>query len=324
MLGREAAEVEKKVLIVVVSLIVAFAVGSLFGFGYYQFTRGPAIVRATPLEPSPPTESLPSQLEATENKNLPDTNNHVSELPVSEQSPEPVLPPTEPVAEEQTVVQAQDEQQENQIKEEKVAYITIDDGPHPQNTPAILAILEEFDVKATFFVLGTEVEKYPELIEQIRQAGHAIGNHTYNHIYHETYASDDSFWNSVQKTEEVLLELTGEKPILIREPGGRFRTDPEKQQMVRDKGYGLIHWNIDSYDSRHPIPDAETIFNNVKRQAQKEHLWPAMVLLFHETGGHQSTVEALPLVIQYLKDKGFSFKTLAEMEMEAMANLPKP
>lgn len=99
---------------------------------------------------------------------------------------------------------------------------------------------------------------------------------------------------------------------------------PEKQQMVREEGYGLIHWNIDSYDSRSPIPDAKTIFSNVQRQAEKAHLWPAMVMLFHDGGGHKSTVEALPTIIEYLMDEGFSFKTIEEMDAKTMANLPRP
>lgn len=328
--GKGAADIGKKIFIVVASLIVAFLVGSLFGFGYYQITRGPAIVSATPLEPSPSTKSLTSPLEAPDNTNEPDAKVEELEEPVnSEQLPDNFIPTDEQGTQKDTSpatndVTEKNEEQENQVNEEKVAYITIDDGPHPKNTPAILAILEDFGIKATFFVLGTEAEKYPELIEQIYEAGHAIGNHTYNHIYKDTYASDESFWQSVQKTENIILDLIGEKPVLIREPGGRFLLEPEKQQMVRDRGYGLVHWNIDSYDSRSPVPDAETIFNNVKRQAQKEYLWPAMVILFHETGIHENTVEALPMVIQYLMEEGFIFKTIAEMDMETIANLPRP
>lgn len=329
-IGKGAEAIGKKILIIVASLVVAFVVGSLFGFGYYQITRGPAIVSATPLEPSPPTKGISSPLEAPEHGNEPEVTEDEFEDPSDrEEQPDTFIPSDEQGIQEETRSTTEDvieenEEQESRVNEEKVAYITIDDGPHPKNTPAILAILEEFGIKATFFVLGTEAEKYPELIEQIYEAGHAIGNHTYNHIYKDTYASDESFWQSVQKTENIILDLIGEKPVLIREPGGRFLLEPEKQQMVRDRGYGLVHWNIDSYDSRSPVPDAETIFNNVKRQAQKEYLWPAMVILFHETGIHENTVEALPMVIQYLMEEGFIFKTIAEMDMETIANLPRP
>lgn len=303
-------------MIVTASVLVAFLVGCLLGFGYYQLNYGTTVVSATPLEPSSPAEYPPSPPEAPGNPGQPVLEGNPDEEPPEEETPS-IAPVPEAVSPRETA-------EEQETPDEKVAYITIDDGPHPQNTPAILAILEEFGIKATFFVLGTGVEKHPDLIKQIHEAGHVIGNHTYNHIYQETYASDESFWYSVEKTEDLIFELVGYRPTLLREPGGRFRSMPEKQQMVRDRGYGLVQWNVDSYDSRTPVPDAATIFANVKRQAQKEKLWPAMVLLFHETGGHESTVEALPVIIQYLLDEGFIFKTILEMDQDVLANLPKP
>lgn len=313
----------KKILVACLSLILAFALGCGLGFGYYYFSAGSPMVSATPLSPSPPEveeepEALPEHLggapevPARPEAAVEETEAETGEIPPEGQ--EPPVAPAVPAPEAEGALEPVP----------KFAYITIDDGPDPVNTPAILSILDQYNVKASFFVLGASAEKYPELIRLIHDKGHAVGNHTYNHVYHETYASDESFWESVKKTEEILYQLLAYRPTLLREPGGRFRTDPEKQRGIREQGYDLVYWNVDSYDSRSPIPDKDTILANVVRQAQKEHLWPAMVLLFHESGGHGSTVEALPLVIEYLLQEGFTLRTLAEMDKAVMADLPKP
>lgn len=325
----------KKVFIVALSLVLAFAVGGLFGVGYYYYlAHGFPEVSATPLETPPelPEGDFQEELQDASPGVLPgddftgENRNH-EESPGALEIPEQNQGDNTPshIAVEDTYPNSNETiPSTEEAGNAKIAYITIDDGPDPHNTPAILDILDQYGIKATFFVLGTNAQKYPDLIKQIHEQGHTIGNHTFNHIYKETYASDESFWASVKKTEEILEQLLGFRPSIIREPGGRFMKNPEKQQMIRDQGYDLVYWNIDSYDSRSPIPDKETIFANVKRQAQKEHLWPAMVLLFHESGGHQSTVEALPMVIEYLLNEGFTFKALAEMDQSVMANLPRP
>lgn len=324
----------KKIVIIALSLVFAFSVGGLFGAGYYFFVHGFPEVSATPLETPPglPEENLQEDMQAVSQEGqagdgISGDGRNLEESPETLEIPEQNEGDntSSHVAVQETYPSGNEAISSSEKAEEtKIAYITIDDGPDPHNTPAILDILDEYGVKATFFVLGTNAQKYPELIKQIHEQGHTIGNHTYNHIYRETYASDESFWASVKKTEDILEEVLGFRPSILREPGGRFMKNPEKQQMIRDQGYDLVYWNIDSYDSRSPIPDKDTIFANVRRQAQKEHLWPAMVLLFHESGGHQSTVEALPMVIDYLLNEGFTFKALAEMDQAVMANLPRP
>lgn len=325
----------KRIFLVVLSLVLAFSVGGLCGAGYYYYVHGFPGVSATPLEtpPEPPDIAHQEDRQAI-SQNDPADDGFTGNDPNGEESPEALEVSEQNEGDNTPSQNAVEDNYPNTnefitpiegAEKTKIAYITIDDGPDPHNTPAILDILDKYDIKATFFVLGTNAQKYPELITQIHEQGHTIGNHTYNHIYQETYASDESFWDSVNKTEEILYQLIEFRPSIIREPGGRFMKNPEKQQMIRDQGYDLVYWNIDSYDSRSPIPDKDTIFANVKRQAQKEHLWPAMVLLFHESGsGHQSTVEALPMVIEYLLNEGFTLKALSEMDREVMANLPRP
>ncbi|WP_227766761.1 polysaccharide deacetylase family protein [Zhaonella formicivorans] len=190
----------------------------------------------------------------------------------------------------------------------KNIYLTFDDGPDAVNTPRILAILDLYGIKATFFVVGTNVEKYPEIVQQIEAQGSLVANHTYSHKYQSVYASEEAFLKEIYKNEELLFQLIGKRPRIIREPGGRFLGKTDKQAFIAKAGYELKGWNVDSYDSRKPIPNANQIVANVKRQANNQLLWDEMVILFHDGPGHASTVEALPAIIEYFQAQGFSFK----------------
>lgn len=102
----------------------------------------------------------------------------------------------------------------------KTVYLTFDDGPSDL-TGQVLDILKKNKIGATFFVLGEQVKKYPQLISRIYEEGHAIGNHTYDHNYTELYQSFPAFWDQIKETEEEIHLITGERPQLVRAPGGR-------------------------------------------------------------------------------------------------------
>ncbi len=316
----------KKMIIVVMSMLLALILGSGLGYGYYYLSYASNVASANPLEKSEPVipgtsteQKGGSQSEdPAEAEKGPDVGGEQKGNDNDSNSQENNR------GTEQVEAEGKGELSDSKPKEEKVVYLTLDDGPDPHNTPAILEILDEYGIKATFFVLGVNAEKYPEIIQQIYEAGHVIGNHTWNHVEKDTYGSDEKFWDSVKKTEDLVYDIIGERIKLIREPYGRFLTNTKKQTMVREEGYDLLHWNVDSYDSRSPIPDADTIFENVKRQAEKKRLWPSMVVLIHDGGNHGTTVEALPKILEYLLDQDFVFKTGEEMDVEAMSNLPKP
>ncbi|NLC38573.1 MAG: polysaccharide deacetylase [Clostridia bacterium] len=305
---------QKKAFLIIFFFILAFFVGGLTGLAAAYFVTGSG-TKAVPAQVQPTSESGPSFLEEASPSVQQEKNVLASGGEELISHPAPTI---------EVIEERNPDLEQKEEKEKKLAYLTIDDGPDPENTPAILEILRNYGIKATFFVIGTQVEKYPDLLEKICEEGHAVGNHTYNHVYKEIYANDEAFLESLRKNEEIIYGIIGERPIFVREPGGRFRTDAKKQEMVKEAGYLRVDWNIDSYDSRHPIPDAQTIFANVKRQAAKQKLWPAMVILFHENDGHETTVEALPLVIDYLLAEGFTFKSLEEMDEEMLDKLPKP
>lgn len=189
----------------------------------------------------------------------------------------------------------------------KVVYLTFDDGPSPL-TDKVLDILKKEDVPGTFFVLGEQVKRYPEMIRRIEEAGHTLGNHTYNHEYKELYASFGHFWKQVKATEEVLRGITGERTPLVRAPGGTYgHFDETYFNLLELGGYKVFDWNVDSGDSRRKgVPASEIVNNVVSAQQQNQ-----VIVLLHDGSGHGESVKALPEIIQYYKKQGYAFRSVS-------------
>src|SRR5690606_22973305 len=120
---------------------------------------------------------------------------------------------------------------------------TFDDGPS-KHTDEVLKILEEAGVPATFFILGKQAERYPEVVNRIYEAGHAIGNHTYDHNYETLYSSFGAFWAQIKETEEILRQITGERTTLVRAPGGTYgHFDSNYFKWLELGGYRVFDWN---------------------------------------------------------------------------------
>jgi len=189
----------------------------------------------------------------------------------------------------------------------KVVYLTFDDGPDPTNTPQILDILKSYNVPATFFVIGTQVEASPQVLQRIRDEGHAIGNHTYNHRYKELYQSSDAYIAQLRKTDALVHDAVGARPEISRAPGGttgNFTT--AYWTLLEHEGYREVGWNISSGDAS--SARSAQIINNVIQQAQQKHLWPRAIVLMHDGIGHLETVTALPQIIEYFLREGFEFR----------------
>jgi len=187
-------------------------------------------------------------------------------------------------------------------------YLTFDDGP-TKLTPEVLDILKKYDVPATFFVLGELADQQEDIIRRIHEEGHAIGNHTYNHKYEELYGDFTSFWEQVRRTDAILMDIIGEKPSILRAPGGTATNfDAFYFYYLECAGYKIHDWTIDSGDSkRRGVPAAE-IVENVK----KAKLTHEVTLLMHDGAGHQETVKALPEIIEYFRSKGYRFASIDE------------
>ncbi|MGE4273070.1 MAG: polysaccharide deacetylase family protein [Desulfitobacterium sp.] len=196
------------------------------------------------------------------------------------------------------------------FKEEppKIVYLTIDDGPS-ENTAPILEVLKREGVKATFFVIGTQVEKYPELFKQTYVQGNAIGNHTYSHNYSEIYRSPEDFIANLKKNEELIYRLIGIRPQVIRTPGGTHGNfHISYYNAVDAEDYLVYDWNVSTGDATAPVVSVETILGNIKEQVPGRD---RVILLMHDSYGKGTTVEALPQIIQFLKKQGYEFGVLS-------------
>lgn len=190
---------------------------------------------------------------------------------------------------------------------EKIVYLTFDDGPS-KLTDEVLAILKKEDVLATFFVLGEHAKHSPEIIHRVFDAGHAIGNHTFDHKYDELYRGFTQFWGQIKATEEVIREITGIRPELVRAPGGTYgHFDETYFKLLEQGGYKVFDWNVDSGDSKRRGVPASEIVNNVTSSKLKDE----MIVLMHDGTGHAETVKALPEIIRFYKKHGYTFRTIS-------------
>ncbi len=191
----------------------------------------------------------------------------------------------------------------------KVCYLTFDDGPS-ENTHKILEILEKYDVKATWFVIGTS--GHLDYVKDIWAAGHQIGLHTWDHEYNTVYASSSAFWNSIDKIGDAVAAEIGSKPTLIRFPGGSVNDYNRSlyQQLCTEageKGYHYFDWNVSSGDASPRGLSADEIYNNVTGEAADNN---SSCVLMHDTEEKGTTVEALPRMIEWFKANGYEFDVL--------------
>lgn len=195
---------------------------------------------------------------------------------------------------------------------EKVVYLTFDDGPSG-NTKKILDILDQYQAKATFFVTGNN-QKKNDMIRLAHEKGHTIGLHTYTHDYPSVYASEKAYFEDLQKISDMVENLTGEKSHVIRFPGGSSNTVSKKYspglmtkltKEVQEKGYQYFDWNCDSTDaSGNNVPVGKLIANATSSKAQHINI------LMHDTDAKDTTVEALPKIIEHYRKLGYHFKEL--------------
>lgn len=193
---------------------------------------------------------------------------------------------------------------------EKIAFLTFDDGPSRNVTPKLLKILEDNNVKATFFLIGCYCDEYPDLVRDIYSKGNAIGIHTYTHKYSIIYGQVKDFKYEVEKNKESLNNILGSqfKTRIFRFPGGSFYDfrAPFREE-VKKEGYAYIDWNATSGDGEYNGVTPEEQINNLKDSVKgKNHV----VILMHNSATKDTTVQALPNLLKYIKNEGYKFAIL--------------
>ena len=179
-------------------------------------------------------------------------------------------------------------------RHEKAVYLTFDDGPIPEATPFVLDILDHFQIKATFFMVGDNVRKHPDIFRMVVERGHRIGNHTYNHIGGFKYLSKNYLANADKANETLHTDL-------FRPPHGWMRWI---QYLLLRKKYRIVMWDLVTRDYSKRVT-AEDVFHNVKKYTRN-----GSIITFHDSlKSIEKLRTALPQSIQWLKEQGYTFKT---------------
>lgn len=190
-------------------------------------------------------------------------------------------------------------EKDNQPAEKRRAVaLTFDDGPHKEYTPQILSVLEERNVSGTFFLLGNNVREHPEIVKDIQKKKHEIGNHSTSHP-ELTTLSREQLTKEITTNDELIKEVTGEKPKYVRPPYGAAN-----QTVASVVNRPLIQWSVDTQDWA--SKNKQEIIKRVKAD-----VYPGSIILMHDI--HPATIDALPEIIRFLKDENYEMLTISDL-----------
>ncbi len=205
--------------------------------------------------------------------------------------------------------------------DEKIVFLTFDDGPSLDNTPQVLDILKEYNIRATFFVLGANLNKgveYEEILKRVLNEGHAIANHGYSHNYSYLYPGRVINYNNLiadmDKSHSIMKDILGDEfeTRVLRLPGGlrSWKNQNQNLERLNSAGYSVIEWNALNGDADGGvIKSPDVLVQNAIMTANSSDF---VVLLMHDFAGKAgyATVQALPRIIDYFKENGYQFRTM--------------
>jgi peptidoglycan-N-acetylglucosamine deacetylase len=185
---------------------------------------------------------------------------------------------------------------------EAVIYLTFDDGPTPEITEWTLQQLKKFNAKATFFCIGNNVEKYPDVFQSIINHGHTIGNHTHNHLKGWKILTKDYIEN-VSNADSAITNLLSSTTRLFRPPYGRIK--PKQARQLKTLGYQIIMWDVLSFDWDKEVSNKKCLENVIKNTEK------GSIIVFHDSvKASKNMMYVLPKVLEYYSKLGFTFKSL--------------
>lgn len=204
---------------------------------------------------------------------------------------------------------------------DKVAYLTFDDGP-TEMTPQIVAVLKQYQVKATFFVVYKNSQRLESYMKLASDEGNEIATHSYCHNYKQIYRSVNSFMEDYEKVNQWIESVTGKRTTQLRFPGGssiskKYLSKPVLNGILsslHDQGITHHDWNVSSGDASSKPQSKEKILENIKNEALN---FDEPVILMHDVERNQGTLEALPEIIEWLRSQGYSFDTVSNIKHPA-------
>lgn len=199
----------------------------------------------------------------------------------------------------------------------RVVYLTFDDGPK-RDTPELLALLDELDVPATFFLVGLSVKAFPEHAKMIVEAGHAVGCHSMNHSAVRLKEGDDIVRREIERFQETMRECVGAdfSTDLFRFPGGSTSYKPRTRRFVRNLGYAWFDWNVMTGDAQYSFDSNREMLEYTLDQVRGQDV---IILLMHES--KTRTRRILPELVAFFREEGYEFRTLqtGEEDREILA-----
>lgn len=190
------------------------------------------------------------------------------------------------------------ESDDDELKDKKLIAITFDDGPNDKLTPQLLDILDNYNVKATFYMLGSRATYYPEIVQEVAKRGHQIGSHTEDHK-DLTKLSETEIQEQINKTDEAIKKVTGTIPTTIRPPYGAYN-----DIVLKNANRPIVLWSIDTLDWK--SLNADTVYQTVMQSIEDGD-----VILLHDI--HKTSIEAADKMIGELKKQGYEFVTVDQL-----------
>ena len=186
------------------------------------------------------------------------------------------------------------------VTHDKCVYLTFDDGSIPEVTPAILDVLAKYNVKATFFVVGENVQKYPNIFARVLAEGHRVGNHTYHHCK-GSKCSTEEYLREIDACEQAIGQSSTQR--LFRPPYGKMK--PAQKRAVLERGYEIVLWDVLTHDYN-PRYTPERMLKIVQKYTRN-----GSIINFHDSvKSGQRTIDVLPQVIEWLQAEGYAIQTL--------------
>lgn len=197
----------------------------------------------------------------------------------------------------------------------KTAYLTFDDGPTNANTPKILDILRRYNIKATFFQVGSLIADNPDMSRRVYEEGHLIANHSYSHNYSALYKTEEAFMSEFNRTQELITQITEdpEQMKLIRFPGGGYNAGTwgankqKYKEVLAQNNIYYCDWNALNGDAEGKPKSVQELIDYTKKTVGSHE---DVVILMHDAAAKKATVEALPSIIDYLLSQGYECRRL--------------